>query len=326
MYLFDELKLKLDGQRIKLVFPEGNDVRVLGACIELAKESHVSPVVIGDRKKLQSLADENNLSLGNLQIINQDEYEAFDEMVAALVDRRNGKMTQEQAIELLKNDNNYFGTMLVYLGIADGLISGAANSTAATIRPALQIIKMKPGLTKTSGIFIMVKGDERLFFADCAININPTAEDLAENAKISSVTAKQFGVEPVVGLLSFSTKGSAKSVETEKVTEALRIAQERYPELKIDGELQFDAAYVESVGQTKAKGSEVAGHVNTFIFPTLDAGNIGYKIAQRLGGYEAIGPVLQGLNSPVNDLSRGCNQQDVYNLALITAAQVLDSE
>ena len=283
-------------------------------------------VVIGDRQKLQSLADENNLSLGNLQIINQDEYEAFDEMVAALVDRRNGKMTQEQAIELLKNDNNYFGTMLVYLGIADGLISGAANSTAATIRPALQIIKMKPGLTKTSGIFIMVKGDERLFFADCAININPTAEDLAENAKISSVTAKQFGVEPVVGLLSFSTKGSAKSVETEKVTEALRIAQERYPELKIDGELQFDAAYVESVGQTKAKGSEVAGHVNTFIFPTLDAGNIGYKIAQRLGGYEAIGPVLQGLNSPVNDLSRGCNQQDVYNLALITAAQVLDSE
>ena len=325
MYLFDELKQKLEGKRVRLVFPEGKDIRVLAACVDLAKESHIKPLVLGDRVELQKLADENNLSIGKLDILDQSEYDGFDEMVAAFVERRKGKTTQEQAIELLKTNNNYFGTMLVYLDEADGLISGAISSTGDTIRPALQIIKMKPGLRRTSGIFILVKDDERLFFSDCAINIMPTAEEIAENAKVSSVTAKQFGVEPIIGLLSFSTYGSAKSEETEKVIEALRIAKEKYPELKIDGELQFDAAYVESVGQSKAKGSDVAGHVNTFIFPSLDAGNIGYKIAQRLGGYEAIGPVLQGLNKPVNDLSRGCNQQDVYNLALITGVQVLDS-
>lgn len=170
----------------------------------------------------------------------------------------------------------------------------------------------------------MTKGDEQLVFADCAITINPTAEDLAETALISAKTARQFNIVPKVAMLSFSTKGSAQSDEVTKVAEATAIAKERDPELPLDGELQFDAAYVESVGKSKAPGSTVAGFANVFIFPTLESGNIGYKIAQRLGGYEAVGPVLQGLNSPVNDLSRGCDEEDVYKLSMVTAAQALD--
>lgn len=324
MYLFDELKQKLEGTSVSLVFPEGSDSRVLGACVTLKNEGLVTPVVLGNVENLAKVAKENNLDLEGLQIIDPKTFDGFDEMVEAFVERRKGKSTKEQAEKLLSEDLNYFGTMLVYMEKAHGLISGAIHSTGDTIRPGLQIIKMKPGVSKASGIFIMVKEDQRLFFADCAININPTAEDLAENAYISSITAKQFGVDPKIGLLSFSTKGSAKSVETEKVVEAYNIVKEKYPNLAVDGELQFDAAYVASVGESKAPGSPVAGHVNTFIFPTLDAGNIGYKIAQRLGGYEAIGPVLQGMNKPVNDLSRGCNEQDVYNLALITAVQALE--
>ena len=187
----------------------------------------------------------------------------------------------------------------------------------------LQIIKLQEGFGKTSGIFIMVKGDEKLLMSDCAITIAPDANDLAENAILSAKTAKSFGIDPVIAMLSFSTKGSAESDETKRVEEATRIAKDKDPSLVIDGELQFDAAYVESVGKSKAKDSPVAGHANTFIYPSLEAGNIGYKIAQRLGGYEAIGPILQGMNKPVNDLSRGCNEEDVYKLALITAAQSL---
>lgn len=324
MYLFDELKLKLENKHVPLVFPEGNDIRIIEATLDLEKEGHVYPLVIGDPQEIEAVAKEHNLDISPLEIINPHTYEGLDTLVDSFVARRKGKINAEDAKALLLKDANYFGTMLVYDGHAQGLISGAAHSTADTIRPGLQIIKMKEGLTKASGIFIMVKGDERLFMADCAININPTSEDLAEIAKVSSITAKQFGVEPKVGLLSFSTKGSAKSEETEKVTKALEIAQTKYPELVIDGELQFDTAYVPSVAKTKAKDSKVAGIVNTFVFPTLDAGNIGYKIAQRLGGYEAIGPVLQGMNKPVNDLSRGCNAKDVYNLALITAVQAVD--
>ena len=244
-------------------------------------------------------------------------------MAQVFFERRKGKITLEDAKALLLKDVNYFGTVLVYMKKADGLVSGAAHATSDTVRPALQIIKMKEGYKKTSGVFVMVKGTERYIFADCAINIAPDSNDIAETAILSNITAKSFGVDPKIALLSFSTKGSAKSDETEKVIKALEIVKERDSSIAVDGELQFDAAFVPSVAEKKAKGSAIAGHANVFIFPSLEAGNIGYKIAQRLGGYDAIGPILQGLNSPVNDLSRGCNSDDVYKLALITAKQAL---
>lgn len=220
-------------------------------------------------------------------------------------------------------DENYFGTMLVYLNKADGLVSGAAHSTADTVRPALQIIKTKEGVSKTSGVFIMVRGEEKYVFADCAINIAPDSQDLAEIAVESAKTARTFNIEPKVAMLSFSTKGSAKSPETEKVSTAVATAKQLDPELLIDGEFQFDAAFVPSVAASKAPDSPIKGDANVFVFPSLEAGNIGYKIAQRLGNFEAVGPILQGLNKPVNDLSRGCNAEDVYKLSLITAGQAL---
>ena len=203
------------------------------------------------------------------------------------------------------------------------MVSGAVHSTGDTVRPALQIIKTKPGVSRTSGAFVMLKGDTRYIFSDCAINIELDAEGLAGVAVESARTAKMFGIDPKVAMLSFSTMGSAKHDLATKVQEATKMAQNLAPELPIDGEMQFDAAIVESVGQQKAPGSKVAGFANVFVFPSLEAGNIGYKIAQRLGGFEALGPILQGLNKPITDLSRGCNEEDVYKLSIITACQSL---
>jgi len=243
-------------------------------------------------------------------------------MVASFVERRKGKNTEEQARKMLL-DENYFGTMLVYMGKAHGLVSGACHSTGDTVRPALQIIKTKPGVSKTFGYFLMAREDEKYIFGDCAINPNPTAENLAEFAIESAKAAEMFGIEPRVGLLSFSTNGSADTEETQKVVEATKIAKAANSGYQIEGEMQFDAAFVPSVGAKKFPGSEVAGKVNTFIFPDLNSGNIGYKIAQRLGNFDAMGPILAGLNSPVNDLSRGCSSDDAYKTAIITAAQAL---
>ena len=211
------------------------------------------------------------------------------------------------------------------MGLADGLVSGAVHSTGDTVRPALQIIKTKPGVSRTSGAFIMLRGrgQEKYLFADCAININPNAQELAEIAVESAKTAEMFDIEPNVAMLSFSTKGSASSPEQEKVAEATRIAQELAPEYKIDGELQFDAAFVEAVAKQKAPESEVAGKATVFVFPEIQSGNIGYKIAQRFGAFEAVGPILQGLNQPISDLSRGCVEEDVFKTAIITANQTL---
>jgi phosphate acetyltransferase len=320
--LFSALKEKVSGRGVKIVFPEGLDERILKAAARLAEEKVLSPILIGEIGQIQAKAAELNVSLDNIEIYDPKNYPAMDELVASFVERRKGKATEEDARKILL-DENYFGTMLVHTNKADGLVSGAAHSTADTVRPALQIIKTKPGVSKTSGVFIMVRGDEKYVFADCAINIAPDSNDLAEIAIESAKTAAMFDIEPRIALLSFSTKGSAKSPETEKVTNALAIAKERAPELVIDGEFQFDAAFVPSVAKKKAPGSVLQGDANVFIFPSLEAGNIGYKIAQRLGNFEAVGPILQGLNRPVNDLSRGCNEEDVYKLALITAGQAL---
>lgn len=321
--LFSVVKEKVMGKDLKIVFPEGLDERILAAAARLAAEKLITPILIGNVQAIEAKARELDLSIEAIEIYDPSHYEKMDELVASFVERRKGKATEEEARKILL-DENYFGTMLVYTNKAEGLVSGAAHSTADTVRPALQIIKTKEGVSKTSGVFIMVREDEKYIFADCAINISPDSKDLAEIAIESAKTAKMFDIEPRVAMLSFSTKGSAKSPETEKVSEAVQEAKKREPALVLDGEFQFDAAFVPSVAEKKAPDSPLKGNANIFIFPSLEAGNIGYKIAQRLGQFEAVGPILQGLNRPVNDLSRGCNEEDVYKLALITAAQALN--
>ncbi|WP_026572630.1 phosphate acetyltransferase [Bacillus sp. UNC438CL73TsuS30] len=320
--LFEGLKQKVAGRDLKIVFPEGLDERIIRACGRLATEKLMTPILVGNIEQVQAKAKELGVSLDAAEIYDPATYAGMDELVSAFVDRRKGKATEEDARKILL-DENYFGTMLVYLNKANGLVSGAAHSTADTVRPALQIIKTKEGVQKTSGVFIMVRGDEKYVFADCAINIAPDSQDLAEIAIESAKTAAMFDIDPRVAMLSFSTKGSAKSEETERVVAAVEEAKRREPSLVLDGEFQFDAAFVPSVAKSKAPDSVLQGDANVFIFPSLEAGNIGYKIAQRLGGFEAVGPILQGLNQPVNDLSRGCNEEDVYKLALITAGQGL---
>lgn len=324
MDLFDNLKQKVAGANKTIVFPEGQEPRIFRAAIRLKNDGLVVPILLGKVDEIKQNAENEGVDLGDIELIDPDTYpeDKFTEMVEAFVERRKGKNTKEQAETMLR-DVNYFGTMLVYMDKADGLVSGAIHSTGDTVRPALQIIKTKPGVSRTSGAFVMVKGDERYLFADCAININPGAQELAEIAVESANTAKIFDIDPQVAMLSFSTMGSAKSDEVTKVQEAVKLAKELAPNEKIDGELQFDAAFVPVVAKQKAPESEVAGHANVFIFPELQSGNIGYKIAQRLGGFEAIGPVLQGLNKPVSDLSRGSVEEDVYKVAIITAAQAL---
>ncbi|QBP42151.1 phosphate acetyltransferase [Paenisporosarcina antarctica] len=317
---FDNIKQTITGKHIKIVLPEGTDERVLQAAVKLQREGIVTPVLIGSRDLVKVAAKQAGVELTEIEVVDPVQFEKLDEMIEQFVDRRNGKATPVQARIQLK-DLNTFGTMLVYMGYVQGLVSGAAHTTAETVRPALRIIKTKPDVSKTSGAFIMVRGEERYVFADCAINIAPTSEDLAEIAVESAKTAKAFGIEPKVAMLSFSTKGSAVSPETRKIETATKLAKLKAPQFIIDGEFQFDAAFVPAVAKKKAPGSVIQGDANVFVFPSLEAGNIGYKLAERLGGFEAIGPILQGLNMPVNDLSRGCSADDVYKLVLITAAQ-----
>jgi phosphate acetyltransferase len=315
--IIDELKGKIIGKSLKIVFPESNDERIVEAAIRLAEEGLVEPILIKTEQEIAPGFDTSKCT-----IIDPKNYLGFEEMVESFVARRKGKATESQARQMLLNEN-YFGTMLVYMNKADGLVSGACHSTGDTVRPALQIIKTKPGISRTFGYFLMVRDEEKYIFGDCAINPNPDAEALAQFAIESAKAAEMFGIKPKVALLSFSTNGSAKTDETEKVVKATKLAIEANSGYEIDGEMQFDAAFVSSVGAKKYPSSKIAGQANTFIFPDLNSGNIGYKIAQRLGGFDAMGPILAGLNSPVNDLSRGCNSDDAYKTAIITAAQAL---
>ena len=312
--LFGELRERILGKNIKIVFPEGNDDRVVRAAARLKFEGLVDPIILGDPAEVHKILNDLGFADFNYTIINPETYEGFEEMKEKFVEIRKGKATIEDADKLLR-DVNYFGVMLVKLGLAD------------TVRPALQVIKTKPGISRTSGVFLMNRENtnQRLVFADCAINIDPNAQELAEIAVNTADTAAIFGLDPKVAMLSFSTKGSAKSPKVDKVVEATALAKEMRPDLAIDGELQFDAAFVPATAAIKAPDSDVAGQANVFVFPGLQAGNIGYKIAQRLGMFEAIGPILQGLNKPVNDLSRGASAEDIYNLAIITAAQALNN-
>lgn len=324
MELFEEVASQIKGKNKSIVFPEGEDPRVLGAAVRLQKDDLLKPVVLGKKSDIEKTASDNSLDISQLEIIDPAQYPEADKkaMFDALLERRKNKNTPDQVKQML-TDISYFGTMLVYMGKVDGMVSGAVHSTGSTVRPALQIVKTKEGVHRISGAFLMQKGDQRYIFADCAINIELDAPTMAEVAVESAKTAKLFGIDPHVALLSFSTKGSAKGDMVTKVADATELVHKNAPDLPADGELQFDAALVPEVAKLKAPDSKVAGHANVFIFPSLEAGNIGYKIAQRFGGFSAVGPILQGLNAPIADLSRGCNEDDVYHVAMITAAQAL---
>lgn len=302
----------------KIVFTEGHDPRILEATERIVKDGYLTPILVGNVDEVTAIAKEKGFNIEGVEILDPLTYPGMDEMVEKMVDLRKGKMTPEQCKDALSK-GNYFGTMLVKMGEADALLGGATYSTADTVRPALQLIKTKVGNNIVSSSFIMVRDKEMLCMGDCAINIDPTEDDLVEIAVESAKTARAFGIEPKVAMLSYSTKGSGSGDSVDKVRNATEKILAKNPDFDVDGELQFDAAVSPVVAETKCKGSKVAGQANTFVFPDINAGNIGYKIAQRLGGFDAFGPVLQGLNAPINDLSRGCNAEEVYNMAIITA-------
>lgn len=317
--MFKKLSEQLKANPRTIVFTEGTDARILEAADKLTAEGVLGVILLGKADEVKAAAKETGFNIDKCQIIDPEQYADIDAMVDEMVRLRKGKMTPEQVRDALSK-SNYFGTMLVKMGKADCLLGGATYSTADTVRPALQLIKTKPGNKIVSSCFIMVKGDKKLAMGDCAINIAPNEDELAEIAIETAKTAKIFGIDPKVAMLSYSTYGSGKGEMVTLMANATKKVKEMAPDLDIDGELQFDEAVAPEVAKVKCAGSTVAEQANTFIFPEISAGNIGYKIAARLGEYEAIGPVLQGLNAPINDLSRGCNAQEVYKMALVTAA------
>lgn len=325
MYGFGQMIDELRKDPKKIVFTEGEDPRILEASSRLLASNFLSPILVGNEEKVLAAAEKSGYNIRGAEIIDPENFDRIDEMVALFCELRKSKgVSEEQARKVLKGAN-YFGTMLVKMGIADALLGGATYSTADTVRPALQLIKTKPGNKIVSSCFILVRPsatgeNEVLAMGDCAINIKPTEDDLVEICGETAECAKIFGIDPKVAFLSYSTLGSGKGEDVDKMRNAATKAKAAYPGLPIEGELQFDAAVAPRVARTKCPDSEVAGHANTFIFPDINAGNIGYKIAQRLGNFEAYGPILLGLNAPINDLSRGCNAIEVYSMAIITAS------
>lgn len=320
--MIDKLVQEIKGKGIKIVFPEGNEPRILEAASRLHHDQILSPVLLGDPEEIRRVAADEGLNIEGIKIVDHLHFEHIEEMTRLMVELRRGKLDQVSAKAMLEG-TNYFGTMYVKMGYADGLLGGATYSTADTVRPALQLIKTKPNNNIVSSCFILCKGEERLIFGDCSINIAPTEDDLVEITMETAKTAKFFGIDPVVSLLSYSSLGSAKGESVNKVRAATQRLKNITLDYPVDGELQFDASVSPVVAKVKAPQSKVAGHANVFIFPNIDAANIGYKIAARLGGYEAVGPVLQGLNAPINDLSRGCTTEEVYKMAIVTAMSTL---
>lgn len=325
MFGFGQLINILKKSPKKIVFTEGTDARILEASSRLLASNFLEPILVGKVEDVEKAAEECGFNIRGAQIVDPEEYDRMDEMVDLFCELRKSKgVTPEQARKMLSSAN-YFGTMLVKMGVADALLGGATYSTADTVRPALQLIKTKPGHSIVSSCFILVRpsatGDnEVLAMSDCAINIKPTEDELVEIAGETAKCARIFGIDPQIAFLSYSTFGSGKGEDVDKMRNAAEKAKKKYPDLPIEGEMQFDAAVSPRVARTKCPDSKVAGHANTFIFPDINAGNIGYKIAQRMGNFDAYGPILLGLNAPVNDLSRGCNAAEVYSMAIITAA------
>lgn len=325
MFGFGQLIEILKKNPKKIVFTEGSDPRILEAASRLLASNFLSPILVGNEAEIAAAAENSGFNIRGANIIDPANYARMDEMVDLFCELRKSKgVTPEQARKTLAQAN-YFGTMLVKMGEADALLGGATYSTADTVRPALQLIKTKPGNSIVSSCFILVRpsatGDnEVLAMGDCAINIKPTEDQLVEIATETAECAKIFDIDPKVAFLSYSTLGSGSGEDVDKMRNAAEKTKAKAPNLPIEGELQFDAAVSPRVARTKCPESEVAGHANTFIFPDINAGNIGYKIAQRMGNFEAYGPILLGLNAPINDLSRGCNASEVYSMAIITAA------
>ena len=323
--MFDRLIEQLKANPKSIVFTEGNDPRILEASSRLNTGNFLTPILIGNVEEVQAVAKENGFNIEGIKIIDPNNYADLDKMADKMGELRKGKMTKEECVATLKR-GNYFGTMLVQMGIADSLLGGATYSTADTVRPALQLIKTKPGNKIVSSCFILTRpaafgGSDMIAMGDCAINIDPNEDELVEIGSEVAKCAEAFGIEPRIAYLSYSTMGSGKGPTVDMMRNAAKRLKEQEPERKVsDGELQFDAAVSPVVAKTKHITGDVGGNANTFIFPNINAGNIGYKIAQRLGGFEAYGPILLGLNASINDLSRGCNADEVYKMAIITAA------
>lgn len=328
MAFIDDIKNKAKKDIKTIILTESEDIRVLEAAAKVKQEGFANVILIGNEEDAKKRAKANNIDISGIPVINPETSERYEEYVNAFYELRKAKgMTEEKAREMLK-DNMYFGTMMVKLGHADGLVSGACHSTANTLRPALQILKTAPGTKLVSAFFLMVVpdckyGENGVFiFGDSGLVENPTADELSEIAISSSKSFKQLtGKESKVAMLSYSTYGSAHSELTEKVIEATKLLKEKMPDLICDGELQLDAAIVPEINASKAPGSPLKGEANTLIFPNLDAGNIGYKLVQKLAKAEAYGPLCQGIARPVNDLSRGCNSDDIVGVVAITAVQ-----